>query len=72
MRSLRWAIRLTDNAGTTWVNGTYGKGADLITFHGISLSNQTIAFHIETILECNLTAYRNGTQFMKDMSEPTS
>jgi hypothetical protein len=62
MKGLHWAIRLTDDDGVTWVNGTYEKGPELITFQGITTTNLSIAFHVLATLECNLTAYRDGTQ----------
>ncbi|MFW9888233.1 MAG: hypothetical protein ACFFER_08630 [Candidatus Thorarchaeota archaeon] len=60
MKGLHWAIRLTDDSGVRWINGTYEKGAELVTFHGISTSNVSIAFHVEATLECDISAYRDG------------
>ncbi|MBD3407048.1 MAG: hypothetical protein GF411_13095 [Candidatus Lokiarchaeota archaeon] len=59
MKGLHWAIRITDDDGVRWINGTYEKGDELVTVHGITATNTSISFHIEAILECDLVAYRD-------------
>jgi hypothetical protein len=60
VKGLHRAIRLTDDSGVSWINGTYEEGAELVIFHGISTSNESIAFHVEAILEFDIIAYRDG------------